>query len=198
MHRRRAALLTTLTATVTMALSSGTASAAEVVNEATGVHCSAITENDAPATPEISGGCPIRGTGTDFEFGGPFGIMITCDITAEGKVSEAGAGIGMAAAAGWTCETGSKSPCTGAADAHGSSSAVGGAASPYTFTASFCVVAFGLTNRCANVPGTAIEGPAHTYSAQFVHTNRCSNGVNSLQGQINQVVDISHPKIEVR
>lgn len=197
---RKLALLA-LSACALMAFAASAASAVtpEVVSEATGIHCPAITENDAPMTPEVAGGCPIRGLATDFELGGAFGVMVTCDIILEGKVNEAGATIGTWSLNAGTgnCETGSATPCAGAADAHASSSVLNGIG-PWSMTANFCAVAFGLTNRCTGVAGSITESGVHTNAIVFNHANKCSNGVNSLQGTITQVVDAAHPKIEIR
>lgn len=189
-------LMVGLLASTAISVTGPTAAAYEVVTEASGVHCSAITENDAPTSPEVAGGCPVRGTGNDIEFGGPFGAMVVCDINTEGKVNESGAGIGTWSVNG--CESGAAAPCTGAADAHSTGNPTSAGTFPGTFVVSFCLNAFGLTNRCANLSGTADELAGHTYRGTFTHTNKCSNGVNSVAGVIDCIIDAAHPKLESR
>lgn len=174
------------------------ASAAEVVTESTGIHCSAITENDAPATPEVAGGCPIKGlSNPDFEIGGAFGVMVLCDIELEGKMNEAGAINGV-----WSnsnsCEVGQAVPCTGASDSHFATSNMSGSSPDWSVTTNFCAVAFGLANRCSGVAGTWHENGWHIYTLEFVHTRKCANGVNSIQGAFALFADAAHPDIEVR
>lgn len=194
---RLAALVVTMCAV--MAVTTASASAAEVIQEATGVHCAhSLTENTAPFTPEVasSGGgfvCPVRATATDFELGGAFGVMVTCDTSLEGYASEAGLII-FGSYSFDSCETGSAQVCTVGTTRHARMTIT----SPFTLWMNICTTAFGLENRCFNVSGALNRGAFHTYSFSFVHTSKCANGVNSLQGTFTQVIDAAHPKFEVR
>lgn len=169
------------------------ASAVEVVTESSGVHCSAITENFG--SPEVAGGCPIRGTATDFELGGAFGVMVTCDLTFEGRMNEAGAMIGTWAQNG--CETGAATPCTDAFDRHPNTGPLSGSGS-FSTTMNICMVAFGLTNRCVSHLAYINEYVSHNYALSMTHVSKCGNVVNSLQGNISFVNDAAHPKVEIR
>jgi hypothetical protein len=184
-----------------MAFGASAASAVTVAHEANNVTCGTVTESGV-VTPEFNTtgeACPLKGNAVDLELGGAFGAMAVCDVALEGFVSGTGVLRGTYTLSQCVTSGGvqgegavATSVCTGAGDRH-----LSGTLGETSGTGTFCVVSFGLTNRCANVAFNVTE-VAHVYSMVFNHANKCANGVNSLQGTITQVVDAAHPKVEVK
>jgi hypothetical protein len=183
---------------VVMAFAASSASALSVVHESNNVVCGTVAETvgvlpEIQTTGEV---CPLKGTSTDLEFGGAFGIMIVCDVTLEGVISGTGKVEGNYTTSdcpGNETANSSATPCPNAGQRHAEAQLT----TETMFRADFCTVAFGLTNTCNQVEGTITE-VAHVYTLTFNHVNKCSNGVNSLQGSIVQVIDAAHPKIEIK
>jgi hypothetical protein len=193
--------LLALSVCAVMAFAVPGASASTVTHEANNVTCGTVTESGV-VTPEFNTtdeACPLKGSAVDLELGGALGAMAVCDVALEGFVSGTGVlrgtyTLSQCVTSGGVQGEGSvtTSVCTGVGDRHlsGQIGEAGG-------TGNFCVVSFGLTNRCANVVFNVTE-VVHVYSMVFSHVNKCANGVNSLQGTITQVIDAAHPKVEVK
>jgi hypothetical protein len=200
--RRLVLLVPAVCVSSCLGLSSAAAST-EVFNEATGVPCTAVTEVIG-GVPEVSGGCPARAVANDIEAGGAFGAMAVCDLTFEGRISGGGLFVASTYTIADCLQEGSfnGTPCTGNGDRHPRIQMVetaGFPSGPFPTTSTFCVVAFaGLVNRCVDVAATTSELTGHNYSVSFLHTNKCANAINSLQGTITFVSDAAHPKFEIR
>jgi hypothetical protein len=185
-------ILLALTACAFMAITAGTASAAEVVDEATGVHCATVI------TEEGGEGCPTSwGTdGAHLEFGGPFGLMYNCEMTYEFEVDEAGHMI--ASSYDWFgCEGTALSECTTAGHRHPEARITGGTG-PWTIELDLCFVG-GFGSVECHLAGTITELANHDPRMNFVHTNKCEQTTSySLQGQLRTRPDAAHPAIEFR
>jgi hypothetical protein len=181
-----------------MAFAAGSASALSVVHESNNVVCGTVAETigvmpEIQTTNEI---CPIRGTTTDFEWGGAFGTMFVCDVTLEGDISGTGKIEGNYTTAdcpGNESVNMTVTPCTASGQRHVEAQL----STETTGRLDLCWISSGLTNTCLNVLFTITE-VAHVYTLSFNHVNKCSNGVTSFQGNIVQVIDAAHPKIEIK
>jgi hypothetical protein len=203
---RKLALLA-LSVCAVLAFAASSASAVTIVKESTGAACSgSVVESTAvesEATVTNSGAqvsCPIKGTATDLELGGIFGIMAVCDVDLEGFVT--GNGIARGNYTILNCLEGSNNvtKCTGAGQRHVRANIKSGSgAGPFPGEADFCSVAFGITITCTDVAMTVNELASHNYTMTFSHANKCPGGfnANSLEGTITLVIDAAHPKIEI-
>ena len=193
---RKLALLT-LSAITIMALAASTASAVTVSKEVPpNVLC------DVTVTEEVVNNCPIRSEANDIEFGAPFGVMYTCDVTLEGNINRAGHAIMRIYTYG-SCEDSSLSICTTVGHRHpetqiGTLIAGGTAeAGPYNLTLEICINGPFGDMEC-RVSGTYVRTSTHRYSVSLVHTNKCfPNASYSLQGAIPLRVDAAHPGYEL-
>jgi hypothetical protein len=189
-----------------MAFAASSASAVTVIQEATGAGCSgSVVESTAiesEATVTNSGAqvsCPIKGTGTDIELGGVFGIMASCDIELEGFVTQVGVMRGNYNILNCLEGSNNVTKCTTAGERHVRANIKSGSgAGPFPGEADFCSVAFGITIMCTDVAMTVNELISHNYNMTFSHSNKCPNAAsNSLQGTINLVNDAAHADIEL-
>ena len=178
---------------VVMAFTAASASALTVNHESGGA-CGTVTEvtGGSPEFTTTGEVCKIAGSATDLEFGGAFGVMSICDLTFEGWVTGSGIATGLHSIVNCMEGTINSTVCTGLGDRHLN----GNLKTESTGEAGFCVVSSGLTNRCFDLPFTIAE-VSHIYTFIFSHTNKCANGVNSLQGTIVQTIDAAHPKVEI-
>lgn len=176
-----------------LAVTAPSASAIEVVNEATGAHCSAVA---AASHGTGSGGCLLRAVSSgQVELGGPFS-MILCNNTFEARVNEAGAGY-IYSQVLTNCSPSVVTPCSEAA---GNDTWPVNAASETTMNATFCVnvPVFGAVN-CTLNGLTITESPAHRYTITTGAAHKsCTNPFFSVQGTWTQVVDAAHPAVELR
>jgi hypothetical protein len=202
---RKLALLA-LSVCAVLAFAASSASAVSVVQESTGAACSgSVVESTAvesEATVTNSGAqvsCPIKGTATDLELGGIFGIMAVCDVDLEGFITNTGVARGNYTILNCLEGSNNVTKCTTAGERHVRAN-IKTQTSPTMWTgeADFCSVAFGITIMCIDVAMEVNELAGHNYNMVFVHSNKCPNAPNnSLDGTINLVIDAAHPKIEL-
>jgi len=202
---RKLALLA-MSACVVLAFTASSVSAVTVIQESSGAGCSgSVVESTAiesEATVTNSGAqvsCPIKGGGNDFELGGIFGIMASCDFDSEGFITQTGVIRGNYSVLNCLEGNNEVTKCTTVGERHFRINVKSGSgAGPFPSEADFCFVAFGITIMCTDVALTINELAAHNYNFNFAHANKCPNApANSLQGTIFLVIDAAHPKIEL-
>jgi hypothetical protein len=195
MNIARKLILLALTACAFMAMTAGTASAVEVLEEASGIHCASVV------TEEGGEDCLIHGdtAGGHMELGGPFGVMYTCEVALEGSVSESGHAI-----ASWYdvfgCEGSTLNECITTGHRHPEARVISGSSPTWNIEADFCVYnpLLNADIEC-HLAGTITELANHDQRMNFVHTNKCEqNPSYSLQGELRIQPDAAHPAIELR
>jgi len=201
MRLARKLVVLALTVSAFMAVNASMASAVTVVNESTGTTCSAVTEVNG-GTPEISGGCPLRGHSVGhFELCGFFCFVeIDCEITLEGRASGAGHLVGTYSIDAPGCETGEAEPCTIHAERHAEANTTGALVNGSApIEANFCVDAEDpdLGELECHVAGTLVQ-TAHSQRLVFSHNNLCEGTSNSINGTIQVEPDGTHAPVEVR
>jgi len=173
----------------------------EVATEASGVHCGAtVTESTAPATPEVSGGCPFELIGDDVEIGGPMGVMTECDIVLEGRISESADAIASTySVSSCTPTPNTATVCTADGERHPAFRITGDAtAGVWPTEVEICFNAWGATIHC-HVSAGMLDAGSHDYRIDLSHGETCDgNASYSLEGQLAQNVDDDHPALEIR
>jgi hypothetical protein len=180
------------------------ASAVTVKNEVTGVACPAVTQPaHTTSTSKGSGGCLLSVTnvkGSPTELGGPFG-SITCDNSLEARVS--GSGTGFVYNPTLTnCSPIALPPCSEAAGIDTWPLRV---LAETSAERSFCLSSFFTGTISCHLTGLKVsEGPTHRYTISTVPTagrpdghHLCEDHVHSFEGTLVQVVDASHPALEI-
>lgn len=197
---RKLALLTVMAAAA-LALTASSASAVEVSTEVGGptnpdVHCPAVT----PATHGVgSGGCLVRADSVgQVELGSPAG-MILCNNSFEARINEAGAGyIYTKTLTNCNIPT---APCQEAAGQDTWSVTMD---TVNLLEAHFCVVVGGaLTAECnldVDVSTQVDHNPVvfQTGAGTPPPHRNCTQAGLSVAGRWNQVIDASHPALEIR
>lgn len=203
-------MLLAMSVCAVVAFTASSASAVSVVQESSGSSCSeSVVESTAvesEATVTNNAGqvsCPIKGTATDLELGGIFGIMAVCDVDLEGFITRTGVARGNYTILNCLEGNNNVTKCTTAGERHVRANIKADiGATPSTVWSGevdFCAVAFGITIMCTDLYMEVGEAAAHNYAMAFDHPNKCPTYPNnSLQGIINLVIDAAHPKIELR
>jgi len=199
MRSMRRVITLCVVAAAAIAVTAPSASALEVVNEATGVHCGAVTQ---PLHGAATGGCPLRATGTGVELAGFFAAGV-CTNTFEGRTNEAGVG---------SLYNASITNCVGTQFHACHEGATGQQIDPWPMRltaenrmeASFCVHGpFDIAVNCHLDAIALTEVTSHRYRFSTIADEanghqHCEDGANSVEGVWNQVVDAAHPAVEVR
>jgi hypothetical protein len=203
MRFARKLMLLAVAAAATMALTASSAQALEIATESTGVHCLAITPNNAE--PFIThgaggGGCRIRAHSVGTVEFSAFGSMTECNNAFEGRSNELGEGF-IYSQSITNCTPTVVVPCDANGDGvtetwilHLNAESGANAAE-----ARFCVRSQNVTFNC-HLFLNVTEPTPHRYefSTGGVHRFCENNGFVSVRGHWEQEVDANHPAIEIR